>query len=297
MAKTTFGEELRKKRKAQKWNQQKLTVKFYEAEDVSSTTIGRWERGENDPEAENVERLVEIFNLSYPDAMFWYGLAGKLPRLRMPSRRQIIESLETMTNALQEHIYPAYVLDNRHFRFWLINPGTVKLVGGIERAYELAKCSVFQLAFSRHFGIMDTLGDDLPKIQREQIRRFKALNIYRRHENFYMEYPERLKLKDGLTESEYEVFEKLWNEVEPDEMLLSDYAKLGDMTFNLHEPVKFRLIAETILHLGNLFSVSWYNIVDKEHEAAAATIFRRANEEECIKVWELPEVNTSELFD
>jgi hypothetical protein len=168
----------------------------------------------------------------------------------------------------------------------------------MERIYQIANLSIFQLLFSPRFGITDLLGDNLVRIQREQIRRYKSLNIYRQHEDFYMEYPERLREKDGLPTEEYGVFASLWNSISPYDIPSTNYAILGDLEFNLGNlSIKFRLTTELILHLGNFFIVSWYNVVEKQYESAAKDVFEGTTEEACIKFWELPHVNAQELFE
>lgn len=229
--------------------------------------------------------------------MYFYGLAGKIPSTLTPTLSQIIQSFDTLISGLQNFPFPAYVLDSRYFRFWMINSPTMALIGGFDRVIELANCSVFQLLFSPRFGISILLGESLRRIQIEQVRRFKALNILRRHEEFYMEYPERLRDKDSLTDDEYAVFEETWNTVSPDSKSAANYTVAADLAFDLGEHrIVFHLTAETVLDLGNLFSISWFNLWNREYEGAARVLFNSAGSQHCVKVWELPDVNTKELF-
>lgn len=285
MATTTFGAELMKARKARKWNRDKLAMEFY-GMPGNITTISRWEQGINLPASDSIERLVEIFDLSYPDTMFWYGLAGKLPRLKMPSKRQIVQSLDTMIPALKEYPYPAYVLDSRYNRICLLNHAAVILIGGIARVRELADRSVFQLLFSEQLGVTRFLEKDLAEIREEQIRRFKIANMYWQHEDYYMEYPERLKSKDGLLEAEYNEFRKLWEKVHSNEISSIDPI-IGDIIFGFKRPIRFRIVNELIVSLGNLFSVSWYNIADRKYDDAAKKVFGQVSSGECVKLWEI----------
>ncbi|MBE2196681.1 MAG: helix-turn-helix transcriptional regulator [Anaerolinea sp.] len=295
MAKTTFGAELRKAREGRGWNTLKLASEYYYGTPRSDNTIRRWEGGKCLPKEENIRRLAEIFELSYPDAMYWYGLGKKLPRLTIPSKRQIIDILDALIPAMQQHNYPAYVLDSRYNRICLINSAAVELFGGIKRVHELANYSVFQLLFLDDLGVTPLLGKGLAEIRKEQILRFKAVNMYWRHEEFYMEYPERLKSKDGLLEAEYKEFESLWNVVQPGST--TNYAMHSEITFGYNSPVRFRLIIDLILSLGNLFSISWYNPVDRKSEDAAKKVLGQFPSGECVKLWEIPSVNLSGIFD
>lgn len=305
MAKITFGAQLEKLMEVRDWIPADLSHRIYQDNGKNRNQIERWlkigKEGPNDKRPQitddRIEALAQAFELSYPDSMYLYGLAGKIPSTRTPSLAQITQSFDTLVSGLQDFPFPAYVLDSRLFRFWMVNSPTIALIGGYNRMLELANCSVFQLLFSPRFGITGLFGDSLRRIQIEQIRRFKALNILRRHEEFYMEYPERLRDKDGLTDEEYAVFEETWNAVSPDSRPSANYAAAADLAFDFGDQrIIFHLTAETVLDLGNLFSISWFNLWNREYEEVANLLFNSIGKQPCVKVWELPNINTSEMF-
>lgn len=305
MPQTTFGEQLEKLMRDQDWSSADLSHAIYEDHGRNKTNVDRWLKiGREQPyekrsqiSDDRIQALVQAFGLSYPDAMYMYGLAGKIPPTRTPSIYQIVQSFDELVPGIRDFPYPAYVLDSRYFRFWMVNSPTIRLIGGSDRVIKLANCSVFQLLFSPRYGISNLLGESLRRIQIEQVRRFKALNILRRHEEFYMEYPERLRDKDSLTDDEYTVFEETWNTVAPDSKSAANYSVAADLAFDLGEHhIVFHLTAETVLDLGNLFSISWFNLWNREYEEAAKALFSSNGSQDCVKVWELPGVNTKELF-
>jgi len=131
----------------------------------------------------------------------------------------------------------------------------------------------------------------LERVQAEQIRRFKAINIFRRHEAFYMAYPEKLRDENLLTPEEYAVFERMWNEINHD----TKSAPYFDATTLEFDPgvyhLEFHLKAESVLDLGGLFSISWFDLKNRESEEAAKAFFSSGERRECIKVWELPGID------
>lgn len=305
MPRTTFGDQLEKLMKDRDWSAAELSDRIYNDNGHNRTNVKRWLRIGREEANEKkrqisddrIQALVEAFELSYQETIYLYGLAGKIPPMRMPSKEQIIRSFEGLVPFIGNFPYPAYILDSRYFRFWLVNHPTVQLIGGRERVNELANCSVFQILFSRRYGIADLFGENLERTQKDQIRRFKALNILRRHEAFYMEYPERLRDKDALTDDEYAVFEDMWNAVNPDEEPAANYFAAADLAFDLGAyQIVFNLTVETVLNLGNLFSISWFHLRNREYEETAKAIFSSNGSRDCVKVWELPGVDMMELL-
>jgi hypothetical protein len=222
--------------------------------------------------------------------MYLHGLAGKIPPMRLPSLQQVVQELEQIIPAFENFPYPAYVLDILRFRFWIINGATNHLLEVIGKTpAELANCSVFHFAFSERYGAAPLLGDQLEQTQREQIRRFKALNSFRRHEPFYMSYPECLK--EGLSDDEYAAFEKLWGSVTSDSMTADNYAEasLIPMSFKVDQvgAINFHLTSEYVILLNNFFSISRFNPRSPEDKAKADAIFGSGVSRECVKVWEL----------
>lgn len=301
MARTSFGEQLELLLQDKGWSSADLSDRIYNDGGNNRTQIDRWRKiGRNRSTVriteDSLELLVKALDLSYADAVYFYGLAGKIPPLKMPSFRQVKRSLDVVSAGLGSFPFPAYVLDSRYYRFWLVNAATARLVGGDDNVFALANCSVLQLIFSRKYGVADLFGEKLPDVQREQIRRYKALNIMRRHEHYYMEYPDRLKEKDGLTDAEYAAFLEVWNNVEADS--LPAHNAVNDVEYTLGgTSITFRLTAETILDLDNLFSITWYDIRDQSQRDMARSIFASGNVNNVLRMWDLPGVNLQALLE
>jgi hypothetical protein len=308
MAYTTFGEQLRKMLNDRKISQRKLSEAI--TGDPSDTRqlqrLLKFERGIGMIEDTTLENLIDGFkklrkSLSYSDTVYLYGLAGKFPTLK-PTHDQIIEGINKFLPSLEKHPYPAYILGIRNFRYFAINAATVKLIGGYNRVDELANHSVFELIFAKKWGIVDLLGEKIEVVRREQVRRYIALNTLSRHEDFYMEYPE--KLKNLMTPKEYENFLEIWLETNPDRIPETDYGILGEIDFVIPDnekqiSLKIHLNPEVIAipSLANFFTIVRYEIKDTLHQGIADMFFHPQEfEKKCIKIWELPNIDQHELF-
>jgi DNA-dependent RNA polymerase auxiliary subunit epsilon len=300
MARTTFGAELKRMMDERGVPVRELTRRLYGEAD-NRTMVNRWLKIDiHDPqhnyriEDESLRDIVEALQLNYDDSFYLHGLAGKLPPMRMPRPAQIQRTLTQYEAKLKAHPYPMYVLDVLNFRFWLANAPLIGLIGGLERAHTLAGTSVFQLLFSRQLGVAGQFGDKLATVQEGQVRRYKAMNRFRRHEAFYMEYPERLRDQDGLTAEEYAEFAALWTTVEPaqDETLYSTLA----MQVPNSSTVTFELKVEVIFNLKDLFTVTRFDILEPEWREPVRQVFAALYQGDCLRVWEIDGVDTAPIF-
>ncbi|MFN8379527.1 MAG: hypothetical protein U0452_12745, partial [Anaerolineae bacterium] len=161
--------------------------------------------------------------------------------------------LQAIEPGLAQRIYPAYVMDYQ-FRFWLIN--------GAAAAFQpLLPDIAIQQGVD---GVTMTFNSRLPLYQgppggeaqeREAIFRFKAYNIYRRHEPFYLSYLDQMK--ERLLPQDFLRFEQRWNEVNvrmEDVFPLSPVLMrdLGSTT------MVFEVHMVEVLHLNHLFFAAFY---------------------------------------
>ncbi|MCS7072816.1 MAG: hypothetical protein NZM00_15025, partial [Anaerolinea sp.] len=266
MAKVTFGSYLRELLHNRNWSADKLACEIYGDMVNNRNAVNRWLRiGEqaserskgNTIEDYTIEQLAQALNLSYLDKFYMYGLAGKIPPLPLPSFEEVTRILDPLVPGIEAWPYPAYILDKLHFRFWAVNASAIAAIGGRARVNELVNCTVFQLLFCPRYRITDLFGNDLETVQRAQIRYYKTLNVWVRHEAYYMEYPERLRDRDGLTEEEYAVFERLWNETFP--YSVNPNGSRPHIQISA-AAIPFDLVPTPILDLNNLFYIIWYHL-------------------------------------
>jgi hypothetical protein len=293
MAKTTFGAELRRMMDERGVSIRELTRRLYGDTD-NRTQVNRWlaidtpdqAKGKS-IEAASLQRVVEALGLPYVDQVYLYGLAGLLPAMAIPGEAEIKERLSEYIPRMEAHPFPAYVLDVPNYRFWMANSGVITMIGGMARARQLINMSVFQILFDRKRGISSHLSDEaLYKVRYSQISRYKTWNIRRRHEPFFMAYPERLRDLDGLTEEEYGEFEAMWNEISPTDVSLVSFAELE---FGLSDSSLqvFAVKPEPLLPLQELFAISWYDVPDPQLREQALAFFAQTDSPRSVCLWEL----------
>ncbi|MGQ9910724.1 MAG: hypothetical protein ACUVS2_18010 [Candidatus Flexifilum sp.] len=308
MAKVTFGSYLRELMNQRNWTSELVSDQIYGDQGNNRNAINRWlqidrtdhtrQKGNYIGE-HNIDKLADAFKLSYIDRFYLYGLAGKIPLLPLPSFEEVTQILEPLIPSLETWPYPAYIVDKLHFRFWAVNAATLAVIGGYEKARELANCTVFQLLFAKKYGVTDLFGDKLEAVRREQIRYYKTLNIWVRHESFYMEYPERLRDRDGLTPEEYAVFECLWNETFP--FSVQSDASRSHVQIS-QSGLPFDLVPNPILALNNLFYIIWYHLRSDDAELKAQLSQRfglpvqSTDNRKAVKLWELSDVDLKPIW-
>jgi hypothetical protein len=116
----------------------------------------------------------------------------------------------------------------------------------------------FNLVFDTRLPVRQYFADP-EAVERERMFRFKSHNLYRRHEPFYVAYPDRMKSE--LLAEDYARFVRCWNEVD-----------VGTQdVFPIHPEVKLRLGSDEftfvihlveLLHLDRLIYVAYYEPKD-----------------------------------
>src|SRR5215472_10728477 len=193
------------------------------------------EKGRRRPRPETLNALGEALQLSPADIAYLHGLAGYRAATVLPPIEQIKRVLQAIEPDIACRRYPVIVLDYQ-FRHWMVNTATAALVGGsLELLTELMRRGVhgFSVVFDSRLPVRQQFCDP-EAVERERLFRFKAHNLYRRHEPFYLAYPKRMQ--PHLLPADYGRFVQCWDAVE-----------VGmDQAFPIHPHIAVRLGAEDI---------------------------------------------------
>jgi hypothetical protein len=245
------------------------------------------EKGRRLPRPETLNALGEALQLSPADIAYLHGLAGYREITVMPSVEQIKRVLKAVEQDIAQRRYPVYVIDYQ-FRHWMVNTATAVLLGGsLDLLTNLMQRGVhgFNVVFDSRLPIRLYFSDP-EAIERERMFRFKSHNLYRRHEPFYLAYPERMK--GEFIPEDYARFVKCWNAVDvttQDVFPVHPEAKLrlgsDEFTFVLH-------VVE-LLHLDRLVYVTYYEPKDeadnRERCEAYFTKYSPGNKA-CLHAWD-----------
>jgi hypothetical protein len=306
MAKTCFGEEFTRIQESLGLTNRQLAELVYGEGNCNTSVVSRLRRYGREsepangkkpwkPKPDTLKRFFEAMNLSYYEQVYLYGLAGMIPQSETPSATDVETAFGLLEGEIAKHPYPAYVLDNQYFRFWAVNSAAARLVGGEERLDELKNCSVFDLAFSEKWGFTKAIAPEtLTDLRASQVVRFKLLNLLRRHEPFYMDYPELLQetLTDEEYKKEHKGFESFWEGLNPAESTFLNVT----LTLNLGDhKMRLNVQSEPMYQLGlkDFFSLVRYYPVDSESQAVAREFFEGC-EKKCIFLWKMQGATTAE---
>ena len=218
------------------------------------------EKGRRRPRPETLNALGEALQLSPADIAYLHGLAGYREVTTMPPVEQVKRVLQAFEPEIAQRLYPAYVMDYR-FRFWMINSATAAFQSGmIGLTTEMMKHEIdglsmgFDSRLPFHHGSANSY-----EVEREAIFRFKAYNLYRRHEPFYLVYPECMERH--LLPDDFQRFVQRWHEVDvrmqdlyPIAPQLNEHIGSVVLMFNIH-------IVE-IPHLDRLLFAAYYEPKD-----------------------------------
>jgi transcriptional regulator with XRE-family HTH domain len=189
--------------------------------------VSRWERDECRPRIEVLPRLVQALKATNEDFYYMLGLMGILQPTRFPPYEKMVALLEQLADYVGRLNVPSYILDYRG-RFWVVNQAVAEMTGldmsllsQLMREIPLddGRCDLIdymQVVFNHNLPFRASL-TNWERLARNQIARFKMINLYRRHEPFYAEYVERARKR--LPPEDFAVFEALWNSTEPDRVV------------------------------------------------------------------------------
>jgi hypothetical protein len=246
------------------------------------------EKGRRHPRPETLNALGEALQLSPADIAYLHGLAGYRAITVMPPIEQIKRVLQTIEPDIAQRRYPVYVMDYR-FRFWMINSATAAFQdGSLEHTVSIIKNAIdgFSMSFNSRFPLEEDIAH-AEVIERETIFRFKAYNLYRRHEPFYLAYPECMQ--EQLTPADYQRFVKSWNEV--DVRMQDVYPVTPEITSRVGSlALRFNIHIVEIPHLDRLLFVAYYDPKDDGagNRERCENYFTQysPNSKECICLWD-----------
>jgi hypothetical protein len=249
------------------------------------------EKGRRRPRPETLNALGEALQLSPADIAYLHGLAGYREGTVMPPIEQIKRVLLAIEPDLARHLYPVIVLDYQ-FRHWMVNTATAAFIGGsLDLLTELMRRGVhgFNVVFDSRLPARQYFSNP-EAVEKERMFRFKSHNLYRRHEPFYLAYPQRMECQ--LLPEDYARFVACWNEVQ-----------VGmHHVFPVHPHVKVRLGADELtfvihmvelLQLDRLLYVGYYEPKEDgsgnlERCEAYFTRYGPGNKA-CIRAWDFRE--------
>jgi hypothetical protein len=247
------------------------------------------EKGRRRPRPETLNALGEALQLKPADIAYLHGLAGYRAVRVMPPIEQIKRVLQALEPEMAQRLYPVYVLDYQ-FRHWMVNPATAALIGGsLERLSELMRHGVngFRAVFDSRLGVRQSFSDP-EAVEQERMFRFKQINLYSRHEPFYLAYPQCMQHQ--LLPEDYARFVRCWQQMQ-----------VGmDHLFPIHPEIQVQLGADEItfvihmvelLHLDRLLFVGYYEPKEdhsgnRERCEAYFTQYR-SDRQTCIRAWDL----------
>jgi hypothetical protein len=245
------------------------------------------EKGRRHPRPETLNALGEALQLSPADIAYLHGLAGYRDNTTMPPVEQIKRVLQAIEPTIANRLYPVYVLDYQ-FRHWMVNTATaVLLSGSLDLLTVLMQRAVhgFNVVFDSRLPLRQYF-TNTDAVERERMFRFKAHNLYRRHEPFYLAYPDRMKSE--LLAEDYIRFEKCWNAVD---------VSTQDV-FPIHPEVKLRLESNDftfvihmveLLHLDRLIYVAYYEPKDEPGNRERCEAYFTEHSPEikgCLHAWD-----------
>lgn len=249
------------------------------------------EKGRRHPRPETLNALGEALQLNPADVAFLHGLAGYREPTVMPPLQQVKRVLQAIAPELAQRLYPAYVMDYQ-FRFWMMNSAVAAYQGGsLDPLRHIMKQGIdgLSMSFDSRLSVQQSFAQtgNSEVIERETLFRFKAYNLYRRHELFYLAYPECVKPR--LLPRDYERFAQRWREVDvrmqdvyPISPQITEQVGSDIFTYSVH-------IVE-ILHLDRLFFIAYYEPVDDgaDNHKRCEIFFRRNCPEKkaCVCAWD-----------
>jgi hypothetical protein len=245
------------------------------------------EKGRRHPRPETLNALGEALQLSPADIAYLHGLAGYREVTVMPPLDQIKRVLQAIEPDIARRLYPVYVMDYR-FRFWMMNSATAVFDGALDHLTFIMQQGIDGLTMSFDSRILQYHDSaDRERVERETIFRFKAYNLYRRHEPFYLAYPACMEAR--LLPEDYARFEQRWNEV--DVRMQDVYPITPQMIERLgSQSLMFDIHIVEIVHLNRLFFAAYYEPKDdgagNRERCEAYYVQNSPVQKRCICAWD-----------
>lgn len=217
------------------------------------------EKGRRLPQPDTIERLGERLQMPHTDIVYLQGLAGYRQPTQLPAAKRIRAVFQEIIAAYPpEHlIFPVYVLDYQ-FRVWMSNLAPLIYLNdavAVMRDFVERRRTLFEIIFDAQLN-WDHTSTNHYEIKRDQVYRFKARNLFRRSEDFYLAYPECME--PLLAPADFALFKTIWDDVQTDSVGLYRIKTLNKTLVN-GVPMDFILEDAPIPQLDDLFfMVSYY---------------------------------------
>jgi transcriptional regulator with XRE-family HTH domain len=259
----------------------------------SLTSIRDWENGSRKLQPATIRRLAETLALSYPEELYWLGLAGHLPPTRMPSKQQIVMALEAYYANLVNLPFPAQIIDH-HFTYWCVNPATIDFLGSRDTLVSLMrdKLTALDVIFNSQIGFFQRVSQPEYVLSRQMqlARRIVARSSHRRHEPFYQNFPTWLQAR--LSAADFKQFMTIWNEA--NSVQQQQYPQLEDdillRFFEFHYPDgrsrKLQMWSDNVRHFGDIFEIMLFYPDERETETQFKPLAQ-----EGVKLWDVLDVS------
>ncbi len=235
------------------------------------------EKGKRLPRPETLERLGACLGLRHADIVFLQGLAGYRQPTVLPPLEHIRLVLGDIAAAYppEQLVFPVYVMDFQ-FRVWMANTASLIFLGddtALMQAFVDQRRTILEIIFDSRLALTDAaLSRD--ETNRDQVYRFKSRNLFRQHEDFYLAYPDCLRMK--LTPSDYACFGRAWDEVQTS-AITSYRIKTLNRTAVDGVPMDFVLEEHPIPQLEDMFFiVSYYPEPSPDNLRRCQTVFAAA---------------------
>jgi len=261
---------------------------------------------------QTIRNVIEALDLSFSEQIYAYGLMGLFPLTQWPSTNQIVETLDYYAKDIAHYPYPAYVI-SCYLDYFVVNPATAGLVGTFRQLVDLVPriVCVFDLLFNSSYEILKyTDRNEVNNIQKEQIRRFFAINWNRRHEPYFQDY--KIKFGSKLSDTDKDYFFRLWEAqekkgvesvslLEDDAKYVLGYLELGVPETDFGKSISFRLFAEPIYELGELFYLIHYRPANEQDNEQYKRYFSQFASQDVddvkkLKIWSHPQVNIADIL-
>ena len=285
-----LGQRLQEVRELRRMSALKLAAEM----ESSLTSIRDWESGARKLQPATIRRLAEALELSYPEELYWLGLAGHMPKTRMPSKNQIVDSLEAYYADLAKLPFPAQIIDH-HFTYWCVNPATIDFLGSRDMLVSIMrnKLTALDVIFNSQIGFFERVslpGQRLSR-QKQLARRIVGRSLHRRHEHFYREYPNWLQQR--MSPEDFRQFMDVWNETNSvqhnERPNLEDDIMLRYFTFQYPDGQERKLQMRTdhLRHFGDIFEITLFYPYEPEPKGSFAPVAQ-----EGVKLWDVMDVGT-----
>ena len=244
------------------------------------------EKGRRLPRPETLNALGEALRLSPADLAYLHGLAGYREVTVMPPREQIIRVLRALEPDIARRRFPVYVMDYQ-FHFWMLNGAAAALQPPGHTAMLTPDLDGVTMTFDSRLPFHRPPPDGDAQ-ERDAVLRFKTVNLYRRHEPFYLAF--ETEMKERLLPEDFARFERCWQEVDADSEAIHPLAPRLMLIIG-PQVLDFEIHMVEIAQLNHTLFAAYYEPRDEDagnrERCAQFFVDRRASEWPTVRVWEM----------